>query len=84
MLDIASYVTLSNGASDGLHNPVSGYFWWSWNANSGEVLDVMMLRAAVCSCTAHERRLPASCSGLLPGCSTACAAAYDARHAAST
>ena len=35
MLDIASYVTMQGGANDGLHNQVSGYFWWAWNANSG-------------------------------------------------
>ena len=38
MLDVAKYVNLEGPASDGLHNRVSGYFWWAWNANSGAFL----------------------------------------------
>ncbi|KAK9836719.1 hypothetical protein WJX74_006621 [Apatococcus lobatus] len=36
LLDLASYVSLSNGADDGKHNAITSAFWWAWNANSGQ------------------------------------------------
>ena len=36
LLDLASYVSLANGADDGKHNAITSVFWWAWNANSGQ------------------------------------------------
>ncbi len=36
MNDIAKYFTLSSAASDGKHTAISHWFYWSWNANSGD------------------------------------------------
>ena len=33
--DFATWCNYQGGAQDGLHNAVSGVFWWAWNANSG-------------------------------------------------
>ena len=35
MADFASWFMNTGSAADGLHNKVSGVFFWSWNANSG-------------------------------------------------
>lgn len=39
MLSSAQYTNymhnVGNGA-DGLHNPITSWFWWCWNANSGD------------------------------------------------
>ena len=36
MYSIRDYVTASGGGADGMHAPMAGWFWWSWNANSGD------------------------------------------------
>ncbi len=38
MLDTAKWMLNQGDADDGLHNPVSGWLWWAWNANSGSAL----------------------------------------------
>ena len=35
MADFATWCNNQGAAQDGLHNAVSGVFWWAWNANSG-------------------------------------------------
>ena len=36
MADFAAWCNNQGAAADGLHNAVSGVFWWAWNANSGQ------------------------------------------------
>jgi hypothetical protein len=36
MRDIAKYFTLTDGGNDGKHTAVNSWFYWSWNANSGD------------------------------------------------
>ncbi|KAK9803427.1 hypothetical protein WJX72_011774 [[Myrmecia] bisecta] len=36
LVDIRSWMLNVAPAADGQHNKVSGYFWWAWNANSGD------------------------------------------------
>lgn len=36
MSDIAAYLNNSGGANDGLHNSISSWLYWDWNANSGD------------------------------------------------
>ncbi len=36
MPDIAAYLNNSGGAADGKHNKIPNWFFWSWNANSGD------------------------------------------------
>ena len=35
MQDLIPYFWNSGAAADGLHNRLSGVFWWAWNSNSG-------------------------------------------------
>ena len=35
MTDMISYFQNSGAAADGLHNRLSGVFWWAWNSNAG-------------------------------------------------
>ncbi|KAK9864609.1 hypothetical protein WJX84_005551 [Apatococcus fuscideae] len=41
LLDLASYVSLANGADDGKHNAITSVFWWAWNANSGQGMGIV-------------------------------------------
>eukprot|EP00884_Botryococcus_braunii_P019613 jgi/Botrbrau1/6335/Bobra.0339s0042.1 len=34
-LDLAAYVRAEGDANDGLHNPLSGFFWWAWGLGLG-------------------------------------------------
>jgi hypothetical protein len=34
-LDLAAYVRAEGDADDGLHNPLSGFFWWAWGMGLG-------------------------------------------------
>ena len=36
MPDIAKYLNNSGGAADGKHQAIDSWFYWSWNANSGD------------------------------------------------
>lgn len=36
MNDISSYLNNTGGAEDGLHQAVTNWFYWDWNANSGD------------------------------------------------
>ena len=36
MKDNAQYWLNTGAAKDGLHNKFNGYFFWAWNANSGD------------------------------------------------
>ena len=36
MYSIRDYVTNTGGGADGQHVAMAGWFWWSWNANSGD------------------------------------------------
>lgn len=36
MTDMISYFQNSGAAADGLHNRLSGIFWWAWNSNAGK------------------------------------------------
>jgi len=38
MADFALYLNNQGAGNDGLHNPISSWFWWAWNANSGQFL----------------------------------------------
>ena len=38
MTDMIPYFQNSGAAADGLHNRLSGVFWWAWNSNSGNSL----------------------------------------------
>ncbi len=38
MTDMISYFQNSGAAADGLHNRLSGIFWWAWNSNAGKPL----------------------------------------------
>ena len=38
MQDLIPYFWNSGAAADGLHNRLSGVFWWAWNSNSGAAL----------------------------------------------
>ena len=42
MADFATWFMNSGAAADGLHNKVSGVFFWAWNANSGELAGLIM------------------------------------------
>ena len=33
---IRDYVSNTAGGNDGQHAPLAGWFWWCWNANSGD------------------------------------------------
>ena len=33
---IRDYVSNMNGGADGQHVALAGWFWWCWNANSGD------------------------------------------------
>lgn len=35
MQDLIPYFLNNGAAADGLHNRLSGVFWWAWNSNSG-------------------------------------------------
>jgi hypothetical protein len=35
MQDLIPYFSNAGAAADGLHNPLSGVFWWAWNSNAG-------------------------------------------------
>eukprot|EP00884_Botryococcus_braunii_P017026 jgi/Botrbrau1/4006/Bobra.0016s0017.1 len=41
MLDTAKWLLNQEEANDGLHNPISGWLWWAWNANSGDHLGLV-------------------------------------------
>ncbi len=32
----ANYINNVGNGADGLHNPITSWFWWCWNANSGD------------------------------------------------
>ena len=36
MKDLARYLNNRGSAKDGKHNPIHNWFYWSWNANSGD------------------------------------------------
>ncbi|DBB06710.1 TPA: hypothetical protein ACH3X1_012211 [Trebouxia sp. C0004] len=36
MADFALYLNNQGAGNDGQHNPISSWFWWAWNANSGD------------------------------------------------
>ncbi len=36
MADLAKYLNNEGQARDGKHNPIDNWFYWSWNANSGD------------------------------------------------
>ena len=36
MQDMAKYFNLDGEANDGTHQPITSWFYWSWNANSGD------------------------------------------------
>ena len=36
MRDLARYLNNQGSADDGKHNPIDNWFYWSWNANSGD------------------------------------------------
>ena len=38
MADFALYLNNQGAGNDGQHNPISSWFWWAWNANSGQLL----------------------------------------------
>lgn len=35
MQDLIPYFWNNGAAADGLHNKLSGVFWWAWNSNAG-------------------------------------------------
>lgn len=35
MLDLAAYLRAEGDANDGLHNHLSGFFWWAWGLGLG-------------------------------------------------
>lgn len=35
MQDLIPYFWNTGAAADGLHNRLSGVFWWAWNSNAG-------------------------------------------------
>lgn len=70
MTDMISYFQNSGAAADGLHNRLSGVFWWAWNSNAGKPL-----QASVClCCSAHWQGF---CQLTVPGPHTS-----DSSHAA--
>ena len=38
MQDLIPYFWNNGAAADGLHNKLSGVFWWAWNSNAGTPL----------------------------------------------
>lgn len=38
MTDMIPYWQNTGAAADGLHNRLSGMFWWAWNSNAGMAL----------------------------------------------
>ena len=36
MADFALYLNNQGAANDGQHNAIPSWFWWAWNANSGQ------------------------------------------------
>ena len=36
MTSIRDYAMNLGGGNDGKHAVLAGWFWWSWNANSGD------------------------------------------------
>jgi len=34
--DLAKYMLQPGAGTDSLHNPVTSWFWWCWNANSAD------------------------------------------------
>jgi len=38
MTDMIGYFQNAGAAADGLHNRLSGMFWWAWNSNAGNFL----------------------------------------------
>ena len=58
MTDMISYFQNSGAAADGLHNRLSGIFWWAWNSNAGKRLHVPALDAATISRAAAMVMVP--------------------------
>jgi hypothetical protein len=40
-LDLATWANAAGAASDGLHNPLQGFFWWAWNANGDGAMGIV-------------------------------------------
>lgn len=59
MADFATWVNAAGAAADGLHNKVSGVFWWAWNANSG----VNPPSTPTTSAPPHNMHIPGAISG---------------------
>lgn len=36
MPQYANYMAGGENGADGLHDPITSWFWWCWNANSGD------------------------------------------------
>ncbi len=36
LFSIRAYYLNQGGGNDGLHAPINNWFYWSWNANSGD------------------------------------------------
>ena len=45
---IRDYITNTGGGPDGLHAPLAGWFWWSWNPNSGDTGGLVRLIPPLC------------------------------------
>lgn len=51
MQDLIPYFWNNGAAADGLHNKLSGVFWWAWNSNSGTPLNGATRSCSHASCS---------------------------------
>ena len=62
LYSIRAYYQNQGGGNDGLHAPINNWFYWSWNANSGDTGGIVRSRCPSSTLHLVDRATPTCAS----------------------